>query len=78
MDWGFGVHRCKLLYIERINSKVLLYSTGNYIQYPVINHNGKEYEKRIYTYYIYIYLDHCRYIHISESLCCTAEINTTL
>ena len=28
-----------------INNKVLLYSTGNYIQYPVINHNGKEYEK---------------------------------
>ena len=24
------------------NSKVLLYSTGNYIQYPVINHKGKE------------------------------------
>ena len=23
--------------------KVLLYSTGNYIQYPVINHNEKEY-----------------------------------
>ena len=23
----------------------LLYSTGNYIQYPVINHNGKEDEK---------------------------------
>ena len=31
-------------YIEWINNKVLLYSTGNYIQYPVINHNGKEYE----------------------------------
>ena len=29
-------------------NKVLLYSTGNYIQYPVINHNGKEYEKSIY------------------------------
>ena len=28
-----------------INNKVLLYSTGNYIQYPVIIHNGKEYEK---------------------------------
>ena len=28
-----------------INNKVLPYSTGNYIQYPVINHNGKEYEK---------------------------------
>ena len=27
------------------NNKVLLYSTGNYIQYPVINHNGKECEK---------------------------------
>ena len=34
-----------LIYIGWINSKVLLYSTGNYIQYLVINHNGKEYEK---------------------------------
>ena len=25
--------------------KVLLYSTGNYVQYPVINRNGKEYVK---------------------------------
>ena len=32
------------IYVEWIN-KVLLYSTGNYIQYPMINHNGKEYEK---------------------------------
>ena len=32
---------------------VLLYSTGNYIQYPVINHNGKEYEKNIYQLYTY-------------------------
>ena len=30
--------------IEWIN-KILLYSTGNYIQFPEINHNGKEYEK---------------------------------
>ena len=45
MDWEFGVSRCKLLYIEWINSKVLLYSTGNYIQHPVINHNGKENKK---------------------------------
>ena len=28
-------------YIEWRNSKVPLYSTGNYIQYPVTNHNGK-------------------------------------
>ena len=41
-DWEFGVSRCKLLYIERINNKVLLYSTGNYIKYLVINYNGKE------------------------------------
>ena len=43
MGWEFGISRCKLLYIEWINNKVLQYSTGNYIQYPVINHNGKEY-----------------------------------
>ena len=27
---------------------VLLYSTGNYSQYPMINHNGKENIKGIY------------------------------
>ena len=27
-----GIHRCKLLYIDWINNKVLLCSTGNYIQ----------------------------------------------
>ena len=31
MDWEFGVGRCKLLHLEWINNKVLLYSTGNYI-----------------------------------------------
>ena len=66
MDWESGFSRCKLVYTGWINIKVLLYSTGNYIQYPVINHNGKEYEKE------YIYT------RITESLCCTAEINTTL
>ena len=43
MEWEVGVSRCKLAYIGWINNKVLLYSTGNYIQYPMINHNGKEY-----------------------------------
>ena len=32
-----GISRCKLLYIEWIGKKVLLYSTGSYIQYPVIH-----------------------------------------
>ena len=46
--WGrdgseFGVSRCKLLYREWINNKLLLYSKGNNIQHPVMNHNGKEY-----------------------------------
>ena len=44
-DWEFGISRCKLVYTEWINNKILLYSTGNYIQYPMINHSGKEYEK---------------------------------
>ena len=40
----------------------MLYSTGNYIQYSVIN--GKEYEKE------------CIYVCITESLCYTAVMNT--
>ena len=64
MDWEFGVSRCKLLHIEWMDNKVLLYSTGNYVQCPEINHNGKEYKKE--------------YICIIVSLCCTAEINPAL
>ena len=45
-DWEFGISRRKLLYIGWIKNKVLLYSTGNYIQYLVANHNGKEYRNR--------------------------------
>ena len=43
-----GISRGKLLYTGWKNNKVLLHSTGNYIQYPVINHNGKEYKERMY------------------------------
>ena len=42
VDWEFGVSRYKLLHAEWMD-KVLLYSTGNYIQCPGINHNRKEY-----------------------------------
>ena len=62
IDQKFGISRCKLLYVGWINNKVLLYSTGNYIQYPVTNHNGEEYEKEC----------------ITKSLCYTAEISTAL
>ena len=52
MDWEFGISRSKLLYAGRINNKVLLKSTGSYIQYPVINRNGKAYVKKgIYVYH---------------------------
>ena len=44
-DREFGMSKCKPVYIDWISNKVLPYSTGNYIQYPGINHNGKEYEK---------------------------------
>ena len=40
------------------------YSTGNYIQYTVINHSGKQYEKE--------------YIRITESLLYTAKIKHTI
>ena len=55
----------KLFHIDGINYKVLLYKPGNYTEYPVINHNVKEYDKECTT---------C----ITKSLCCTVEINTTL
>ena len=56
MDWEFGISRCKLFYIEWIDNKVLLYTIRNYVQYHIINHNGKDYK---------------RYICITESLHCT-------
>ena len=63
MGEEFGISKDKVLYIEWVNNKVLLYSTRNHIQYPVINHSRKEYEKE----YIYIQLSYF-----------AAEINATL
>ena len=40
------VKRYKLEYMERID-KFLLQRTENYIQYPMINHDGKEYIRDI-------------------------------
>ena len=65
MEWEFGISRCKLVYIEWINSKVRLYSTENYIQYLVINHNEKDIKQNVYIY-------------ITQSLRYMVEINTTL
>ena len=41
IEWEVWVSRCKLLYLEWINNKVLLYSTENDIQYSMKNYNGK-------------------------------------
>ena len=53
--WGGqqGVSRCKLLHLEWMGSVVLMYSKGNYIQSPGIEHDGKEYLKMIIYLYIY-------------------------
>ena len=50
-EWEFGIGRCKLLYAEWISNKVLMHSTRDYIQYPMIDHSGKEYEKCLYINY---------------------------
>ena len=41
MDWELGVSRCKLLHLQWIENKVLLFGTGNYIQSSGIDHGGK-------------------------------------
>ena len=37
----FGVSRSKLFHLEWRSNEVLLYSTGNYIQSLVIEHDGR-------------------------------------
>ena len=47
------------------DNKVLLHSTGNYIQHPVINHNGKKMKKNTYIYiYVYVYICVCSFIYM--------------
>ena len=70
-DRRVDVSRCKLLYIEWINNKLLLHSTENYSQYHIINHSEKDCIKVMYIYV-------CVYIYIYESLSCTTIINITL
>ena len=118
MDWESGVRRCKLLHWGCINNEVLLNSTGNYVQSPGIDHDGKEYIKKnvgnspvaqwvkdlglsllwcrfslwpgtfympqVWSKNVCMYIHMYTHIHthtcvcITESLCCTAEISTTL
>ena len=66
MEWASAISRCKLACIEWINNKVLLCSTGNYIQIPVINHNWKEYEKEYVC--VWVWLPIPTHIHVWASL----------
>lgn len=52
-DTNYDIQECT-------SNKALLFSTGNYNQYPVINHNGKEYLQRM-----------CMCVYETESLCYT-------
>ena len=45
IDCEVGAGRHKLLYMEGINNKILLYSTEKCFKCPVSNHSGKEYKK---------------------------------
>ena len=42
-DWEFGIRRRKPIYIGWTDNKGLLPNTGSCIQYPMANHNAKEY-----------------------------------
>ena len=56
-----------LTIIYKTDNKDLLISTGNYIQYLVINYKGKDSPKEY------------RYIHMyNKSLCCTLEANISI
>ena len=50
MDWEFGVSRCKLLHLEWMSNEVIPCDTGNFIQSPGIEHDGRYYEKRMSIY----------------------------
>ena len=67
MDWGFGIGTCTLRSMEGLANRDLLYRTQNSTQCSVIVYVSKESERgsSICTW-------------ITESLCCTAEMNPTL
>ena len=49
-EWEVGVSRYKLLYIKWIRNKVLLYSMGNYIHYPMISRMENNTKNNGYMY----------------------------
>ena len=70
MDWEFEISKRKLVYTEWVNSKVLLCSTENCIQYPVINHNGKENEKGSVCVCVCVCIQCCVLIYTNYNVVC--------
>ena len=64
MGRDFGISRIKLLCLEWISNEVLL--TGNPVQSPGIDHDGRYYENKNV------------YICMTGLLCCTEDIGTIL
>ena len=65
MDWEIGIGVPALLCMKWITKENLLDNIGNSTQYSVVT-NGKEIQEKG---------DMC--IHMADSLCCTAETDTT-
>ena len=55
INYRFGINRYKLLNIKYINNKVLLYSTGNHIQYLIITHKNLKNNTSVYNIYRHMY-----------------------
>ena len=65
INWEFWINIHITVNVYKLdNQQDLLYSAGNYIQYPVITYSGKESEKE--------------YMHISKSPCCPPGTHATL
>ena len=71
-EGGSGMYReMQTIALEWISSEVLLYITGDHIQSCGIEHDGREYEKRIY---IYMYVCVCVYVYTHIYICMTGSL----
>ena len=56
----------------------VVYSTGHFTQYSIVNHDGKESDK-VYIYVcVCVCVSVCVCVCVMGSLCSTPEMNTTL
>ena len=60
MDWQLGVNRSKLLLLEWISNEILLFSTENYVQSLMTEHDNARKKE-------------CAHVCVTGSPCCTVE-----